>query len=924
MSEQLTFNLNLDASPMIKSANQATALLEQKFKQAGNNIRNDLQKPIAIQAEFNLEGDPRRKYQEIVDRQRLVKQEQADINRRTKEQKTLQDTVNRALKSSTAEKKAALKQIDAIMRTTKKGSAEMKILAQYAKDLKNSLPKDSDIPNGNKLGGLTTSLTKANLAATAIMKALQLVSQAIKAVVQTGLQMQQLNLQMEAFAGGAAEAEKAMARFKDIAAKTPLDVMQVAEAGKIMMAFGVEADRAADSTEQLAIVAGATGGDINLLARNLGQVSAQGRAYTRDLTQFAIQGIPIWSELSEVTGNSVAELKKMATEGKIGMTEVTLALQNMTKEGSAFAAIAARMQETYAGKLAKLQSDFQATSGKIVQSINTIDNSLGDVSGRFGNFLGEMMTDFAEFMENAARLAEEKNFFDALYPEDHNQFGRFLEDMGESIDNFMKELLPIELAVTNAINSVNEAGKNTAGQFNVAKQVASDLEMSLQGLLGKMMKISTTPVGKQLVEDFKAAVKEAGAMEEGLNAQIKKLMEMAGVSDEKVRRIIDGYEKEKAAADATLNETIKKYKSLESSATSAWKAAKDAADAAIASNNDAIAGLEAQKQALNKLGPAGRELEKIRKQELEYTAETGKELKGHVTEEEKKKLQARASLEQMKAQKKTQQLQKEIQIKQLENEKLKKGLLEEEKRYNDEILDIEKDRKTAVENQNKAIEDMNGTLNKLNDILSGNLVNAWDQIDELIFDATKETKEVTTETWLMQDAIDAAYTEYSNILATVQDIATEIRNMPAIPVRSSSSGGSSGGGGGGTGFDSNFAGGPIAAGTTSWVNELGKEAFLSASGHLSMINDRQGKWTAPTDGTIIPAHLTKKLDVPTGGININKGAGRGASVGAAVKVIQASGGDVFHQNVTVQANNPVQAANNMMVEMTRLKRRRFR
>ena len=34
-------------------------------------------------------------------------------------------------------------------------------------------------------------------------------------------------------------------------------------------------------------------------------------------------------------------------------------------------------------------------------------------------------------------------------------------------------------------------------------------------------------------------------------------------------------------------------------------------------------------------------------------------------------------------------------------------------------------------------------------------------------------------------------------------------------------------------------------------------------------------------------------------------------------------GDTFHQNVTVQAANPAQAANNMMVEMTRLRRRRF-
>jgi hypothetical protein len=109
------------------------------------------------------------------------------------------------------------------------------------------------------------------------------------------------------------------------------------------------------------------------------------------------------------------------------------------------------------------------------------------------------------------------------------------------------------------------------------------------------------------------------------------------------------------------------------------------------------------------------------------------------------------------------------------------------------------------------------------------------------------------------------------------------------------------------------------------VNELGKEAFLSASGKLSMINaPAWGEWRAPSSGTIIPAHLTKQLDIPTGGINLNKSPGANANVGRAVRTVQGAMGDVFNQNVTVQAANPVQAANNIMVEMTRLKRRKFR
>jgi tape measure domain-containing protein len=90
-----------------------------------------------------------------------------------------------------------------------------------------------------------------------------------------------------------------------------------------------------------------------------------------------------------------------------------------------------------------------------------------------------------------------------------------------------------------------------------------------------------------------------------------------------------------------------------------------------------------------------------------------------------------------------------------------------------------------------------------------------------------------------------------------------------------------------------FAGGPVSGGTTYTVNELGKEAFLSASGRLSMINaPAWGQWRAPSSGTIIPAHLTKQLDIPRGGVQTTAkptvaSPGTGG-LGRVVRAIQAS------------------------------------
>ena len=168
----------------------------------------------------------------------------------------------------------------------------------------------------------------------------------------------------------------------------------------------------------------------------------------------------------------------------------------------------------------------------------------------------------------------------------------------------------------------------------------------------------------------------------------------------------------------------------------------------------------------------------------------------------------------------------------------------------------------------------------------------------------------------------AARSQVNSLAASLRSAASAQRSLNAAKNASTSS----------TSGSNRASGGPVSGGTTYTVNELGKEAFLSASGKLSMINaPAWGEWRAPGAGTVIPAHLTKQLNVPTGGVNLNSAAASNASrassggMGSMMKAIRGamSSGDTFHQNVTVQSSNPTQTANNMMVEMTRLRRRRF-
>lgn len=69
-----------------------------------------------------------------------------------------------------------------------------------------------------------------------------------------------------------------------------------------------------------------------------------------------------------------------------------------------------------------------------------------------------------------------------------------------------------------------------------------------------------------------------------------------------------------------------------------------------------------------------------------------------------------------------------------------------------------------------------------------------------------------------------------------------------------------------------WSGGPVIAGQTYKVNELGREGFLSKSGSLSPIRKPQnGLWRPHASGTVIPAHVMKQLDVPRAGVSVHGG-----------------------------------------------------
>jgi hypothetical protein len=153
------------------------------------------------------------------------------------------------------------------------------------------------------------------------------------AAVKAANDFQKLNQQLNLLTGSTIDTQNALRELKEYAAKTPFDLPGVAENTKLLLAFGLSTQQAVDFTKRLGDIATVTGTPLDRLALNLGQIVSLGKAFTVDLRQFAIAGVPIYESLSAVTGKTVEQLKGL---GSIPADDVIKAFRLMTEEGGKF------------------------------------------------------------------------------------------------------------------------------------------------------------------------------------------------------------------------------------------------------------------------------------------------------------------------------------------------------------------------------------------------------------------------------------------------------------------------------------------------------------------------------------------------------------------------------------------------------------
>ncbi len=191
---------------------------------------------------------------------------------------------------------------------------------------------------------------------------------AVKTGLELNAQYEKVKTSLKVILGDSQKAEDLLGKLNRFSAQTPFQPEQINKAATALLAFGESEETVIDRLREIGDLSSATGKDFNELATIYGKARVAGVLFGEDINQLVEAGIPIIGEFAKQLGVSESQVKKLASEGKIGFGQLQTAFTSLTSEGGRFAGFMREQSETAEGLRSTLLGVFgdrlrQATEG---------------------------------------------------------------------------------------------------------------------------------------------------------------------------------------------------------------------------------------------------------------------------------------------------------------------------------------------------------------------------------------------------------------------------------------------------------------------------------------------------------------------------------------------------------------------------------
>jgi tape measure domain-containing protein len=219
---------------------------------------------------------------------------------------------------------------------------------------------------GSRVGGIASSVGKVAMGAA--MGGIAALGAGLVAGGVAGMKynssIEQTTIAMGTMLGSTDKATKLINDVAKMAASTPFEFPELADATKRLVAYGVAAQDAVPLMTRLGDVSSALGVPIGELADIYGKMKVSGKITMEDVNEMAGRGIPIYDALAKVLGVGKDQVRGLVESGKVGFPDVEKAMKSMTDKGSMFGGMMDKQSRSFSGLWSTVKDGIVAAFGK--------------------------------------------------------------------------------------------------------------------------------------------------------------------------------------------------------------------------------------------------------------------------------------------------------------------------------------------------------------------------------------------------------------------------------------------------------------------------------------------------------------------------------------------------------------------------------
>lgn len=258
-------------------------------------------------------------------------------------------------------------------------------------------------------------------------------AEVVKSGVDYNATMESYLTNFKVMLGSEEAAATKLSEIRKMAASTPFSLDDLTSGTQTLLQFGIAADDTTGVLQRLGDISLGNAEKLQTLTRAYGKMSSAQKVTLENVNMMIDAGFNPLNQICDATGESMSDLYKRISDGKVSFSELEAAVEAATSQGGQFYNGMLEASQTFSGRLSTLTDNTKALLGALSDSFYS---SLSDLLPVANDVVLELTDAFTEggvpaMLDTAAELLD--NFADGLIQK--------IPDAVSAVSDLLTELL---------------------------------------------------------------------------------------------------------------------------------------------------------------------------------------------------------------------------------------------------------------------------------------------------------------------------------------------------------------------------------------------------------------------------------------------------------------------------------------------------